>query len=44
MAKNMQPILKRCRTLNVSPAVMGYGKQSNKNPRRPAPQQEVRVR
>ena len=32
MAKNMQPILKRCRTLNVSPAVMGYGKQSNKNP------------
>ena len=32
MARNMQPILKRCRTLNVSPAVMGYGKQSNKNP------------
>ncbi len=32
MARNMQPVLKRCRTLNVSPTVMGYGKQSNKNP------------
>ena len=32
MARNMQPMLKRCRTLNVSPTVMGYGKQSNKNP------------
>ena len=32
MARNMQPVLNRCRTLNVSPTVMGYGKQSNKNP------------
>ena len=32
MAKNTQPILKRCRTLGVSPAVMGYAKSSNKNP------------
>lgn len=32
MAKNMQPILKRCRTLGVSPAAMGYSKTSNKNP------------
>lgn len=32
MAKNMQPILKRCRTLGVSPAAMGYSKSSNKNP------------
>ena len=32
MAKNTQPILKRCRTLGVSPAAMGYSKQSNKNP------------
>jgi len=32
MARNMQPVLKRCRTLNVSPAVMGYGKESTKNP------------
>ena len=32
MAKNTQPILKRCRTLGVSPAAMGYSKTSNKNP------------
>ena len=32
MAKNSQPVLKRCRTLGVSPAVMGYSKTSNKNP------------
>ena len=32
MARNMQPVLKRCRTLGVSPAVMGYSKQSNRNP------------
>ena len=32
MAKNSQPVLKRCRTLGVSPAVMGYNKSSNKNP------------
>ncbi|MDD7771638.1 MAG: 30S ribosomal protein S4 [Firmicutes bacterium] len=32
MAKNTQPVLKRCRTLGVSPAVMGYSKTSKKNP------------
>ncbi|MCD8025479.1 MAG: 30S ribosomal protein S4 [Clostridiales bacterium] len=33
MAKNMQPIAKRCRALGISPAVMGYSKkQSNRNP------------
>ena len=32
MAKNTQPVLKRCRTLGVSPAAMGYAKSSNKNP------------
>ena len=32
MAKNMQPVLKRCRTLGISPAVMGYSKNSNRNP------------
>ena len=32
MAKNMQPVLKRCRTLGVSPAAMGYSKTFNKNP------------
>ena len=32
MAKNTQPVLKRCRTLGVSPAAMGYSKTSNKKP------------
>ena len=32
MARNTQPILKRCRALGVSPAVMGYSKESNRNP------------
>ena len=32
MAKNTQPVLKRCRTLGVSPAAMGYSKHSNRNP------------
>ena len=32
MAKNMQPILKRCRTLGISPTVMGIDKTSNRNP------------
>ena len=33
MAKNMQPIAKRCRTLGISRAVMGYSKKSsNRNP------------
>ena len=34
MAKNMQPIAKRCKALNVSPAVMGYSKkETNRNPK-----------
>ncbi|MDD5923563.1 MAG: 30S ribosomal protein S4 [Clostridia bacterium] len=28
MAKNMQPIAKRCKTLGISPAVMGYSKKN----------------
>lgn len=33
MAKNMQPIAKRCRALGISPASMGYvKKESNRNP------------
>ncbi len=32
MARNMQPVLKRCRALGISPAVMGYSKESNRNP------------
>ena len=33
MARNMQPVLKRCRTLGIEPAVMGYNKSSNRNPK-----------
>ena len=34
MAKNMQPVAKRCKALNVSPAAMGYAKkQTNRNPK-----------
>ena len=33
MAKNMQPIAKRCKALGISPAVMGYSKkETNRNP------------
>ena len=33
MAKNTQPIAKRCRALGISPAAMGYAKkESNRNP------------
>ena len=33
MAKNMQPIAKRCHALGISPAVMGYAKKNtNRNP------------
>ena len=32
MAKNMQPIAKRCKALNLSPATMGYAKkETNRN-------------
>ena len=30
MAKNMQPIVKRCRALGISPAVMGYTENSKR--------------
>ena len=32
MAVNRDPILKRCRALGISPAVLGYNKSSNRNP------------
>ena len=33
MAKNMQPIAKRCKALGISPSVMGYAKkETNRNP------------
>lgn len=34
MARNMQPIAKRCKALNLSPATMGYAKKdTNRNPK-----------
>lgn len=33
MARNMQPILKRCKTLGISPAAMGVNKNSIRNPK-----------
>ena len=33
MARNMQPILKRCKTLGISPTVMGINKSSIRNPK-----------
>ncbi len=33
MARNTQPILKRCRTLGLDPQVLGIDKSSNKNPK-----------
>ena len=39
MAKKMQPIVKRCRTLGISPAVMGYtGNSKRESNRNPGPQ------
>lgn len=38
MGKNTQPLLKRCKALGISPAVMGYTKESKRN------QKEVRGR
>ncbi|HIV02798.1 MAG TPA: 30S ribosomal protein S4 [Candidatus Aphodoplasma excrementigallinarum] len=34
MAKNTQPILKRCRTLGIEPMVLGIDKKSNRNPKK----------
>lgn len=34
MAKNMQPVLKRCRTLGIEPGVMGIHKSSNRDPQK----------
>lgn len=33
MARNMQPVLKRCKTLGIEPASMGIHKKSNRNPK-----------
>ena len=43
MARNMQPIAKRCRALGISPAAMGYtGKSKNYNTRNPGGQRRVK--
>lgn len=36
MARNMQPILKRCKALRIEPAVMGISKHSKRNPQQNA--------
>lgn len=33
MAKDTQPVLKRCKTLGLSPAVLGYSKETNRTPK-----------
>jgi small subunit ribosomal protein S4 len=33
MAKNIQPVLKRCKTLGIDPTVMGVSQKSNRNPK-----------
>ena len=33
MAKNTQPILKKCKAMGLSPAVLGYSKETNRNPK-----------
>ena len=33
MAKNTQPVLKRCKTLGLSPAVLDYSKETKRNPK-----------
>ena len=45
MAKNMEPIVKRCRALGISPAVMGYSANSSKGnstKRNPSAQKRVK--
>lgn len=43
MAKNTQPVLKRCKTLGLSPAVLGYS-QVHEASAQAEPPQAVRVR
>ena len=31
MAVDRTPVLKRCKALGISPMVMGYGKETNRN-------------
>jgi len=34
MAVNRDPVLKRCRNLGISPGVLGYNKETNRDPKR----------
>lgn len=36
MAVNREPVLKRCRNLGISPAVLGYDKETRRDPKRQA--------
>ena len=43
MAKNSQPIMKRCRALGITPGVMGYtGKSKHESNRHPGPQRKAK--
>lgn len=43
MAKNSQPIMKRCRALGISPAVLGYtGNSKRESNRNPGPQRRAK--
>ncbi len=42
MARNRQPILKKCRTLGLDPIVLGVNKKSNRGPRPNANQQPTK--
>ena len=44
MAKNMQPIVKRCRALGISPAVMGYTEKSKSNSTKRNPNAQRRAK
>lgn len=33
MARNTQPVLKRCKTLGIEPTVLGIDKSSNRTPK-----------
>ncbi len=44
MAKNTQPIVKRCRTLGISPAVMGYTEKSKANSTKRSPGAQRRTK
>ena len=44
MARNMQPVLKKCRTLGLDPVALGVNKKSKRNIRAKVLQQAVQER